>query len=75
MIHVTMCDTSHCHANCVAQDKQNEVKNATASVSTTSSLPTISLSLESNTPSDAREDPGPPVVYKLVEQVLIQYFM
>lgn len=66
VIHVTMCDTSHCYTNNVAQDEQNEVKKTTATVSTTSSLPSKSLSSAS---SDVRNDPGSPVAYKLVEQV------
>jgi hypothetical protein len=70
-----MCDTSQCHANNVAQDEQNEVKKTTATVSTTSSLPSKSLSLESSALSDIRDDPGSPVAYKLVEQVLIESFV
>jgi len=72
VIHVTMSDTSHCHTNNVAQEEQNEVKKTTATVSTTSSLPSKSLSSAS---SDVRNDPGSPVAYKLVEQVLIEFFM
>jgi len=75
VIHVTMCDTSHCHTNNVAQDEQNEVKKTTATVSSTSSLPSKSLSFESSASSDVRDDPGSPVAYKLVEQVLIESFM
>ena len=75
VIHVTMCETSHCHANNVAQDEQNEVKKTTATVSTTSSLPSKSLSSENSALSEVRDDPGSPVAYKLVEQVLIESFV
>jgi hypothetical protein len=67
-----MSDTSHCHANNIAQDEQHEVKTAAATASTTSSVPSKSLSFESSASSDVRDDPGSPVAYKLVEQVLIQ---
>jgi hypothetical protein len=69
VIHVT----SHCHANNVAQDEQNEMKKTTATLSTTSSLPSKSLSFESSALSDIRDDPGSPVAYKLVEQVLFSF--
>jgi hypothetical protein len=74
VIHVTMCDTSHCHANNVAQDEQNEVQ-TTATVSTTSSLPSKSVSFESSALSEVRDDLGSPVAYKLVEQVRIESFV
>jgi hypothetical protein len=74
VIHVAMCDTSDCHANNITQDEQNEVKKTTATVSTTSSLPSKSLSFESSASSDVRDDPGSPVTYKLVEQVLTESF-
>jgi hypothetical protein len=70
-----MCDTSHSHANNIAQDEQHEVKNTTATVSTTSNLPSKSLSFEGSASSDVRDDPGSPVAYKLVEQVLIESFV
>jgi hypothetical protein len=75
VIHVAMCDTSHCHANNIARDEQNEVKKTTATVSTTSSLPSKSLLFESSASADVRDDPGSPVAYKLVEQVCTESFM
>jgi hypothetical protein len=74
-IHVTMCDTSHCHPNNIAQDEQNEVKKTTTTVSTTTILPSKFLSFESSASSGIRDDPVSPVAYKLVEQELIESFV
>jgi hypothetical protein len=70
VIHVTMSDTSHCHVNNIAQDKQHEMKILPSVVSTTvATLPTKSPSLEDSASSDARNDPGLSVAYQLVEKV------
>jgi hypothetical protein len=70
VIHVTMSDTSHCHVNNIAQDRQHEMKKAPSVVSTTvTTLPTKSPSFEDSASSDARNDPGSSVAYQLVEKV------
>lgn len=69
VIHVTMPDTSQCHVNNTAQDKQDDTNKANSEVSTAVSLPTRCPSSEGSASSGTRNDPGSPVAYQLVEQV------
>jgi hypothetical protein len=68
-----MSDTSQCHVNNTAEDKQDDMKKLVSVVSSATSLATKSPSSEGSASSDTRNDPGSPVAYQLVEQVYFTF--